>query len=68
MPTPKRPTTEAARELRTSLTREFTEAEYDYLLTGTPDSLARYRQARNMISYEHNIVYALYEKDMSNVS
>jgi hypothetical protein len=66
MPTPKRPTTEAAREAQANLTREYTVAEYNYLLECTEDSLVKYRQARAMISYADNIVYSLYaESEMT---
>lgn len=34
---------------------EYTVAEYNYLLEGTPESLVKYRQARAYFSYVDNI-------------
>jgi hypothetical protein len=50
-----RPKTAAKRELLAEMRKEFTIAEYNYLLEGTPESLVKYRQERAWITYFDNI-------------
>lgn len=51
-----RPKTQAERDLLAEMRKEFTVAEYNYLLEGTPESLIQYRQTRAYVSYYENII------------